>query len=122
MKATPSKGKYTDKHIEQLAKNFVHLLRRIEFLEEGFICMANDFTALSAAIDRAVMLINEAVTILQNPQTNNNDQSVIDALTIRLTGAADALAGAEAPVEPTPAPAPEEAPAGDTTATDAPAE
>lgn len=88
--------------------------------------MAEDFSALSAAVDRAVSLITEAVEILNNSQTDNNNQSVIDALTLRLQGAADALAGAEAPA-PTPAaepvvePVAEAAPA-DEAPSDAPAE
>ena len=70
--------------------------------------MAIDTDALSAQVDRVVELINEAITIITNPQTDNNSQSVVDALTIRLQGAADALSGAETPA---PAPAPEPAPA-----------
>lgn len=70
--------------------------------------MANDFTGLSAQIDRAVELINEAVSIITAPASDNNDQSVIDALTLRLQGAADALQGVEPAVaEPAPAAAPE---------------
>jgi cobalamin-dependent methionine synthase I len=89
---------------------FGKIFKRIRDLEEGFVVMAEDFTGLSAAVERAVSLINEAVTILKNPATDNNNQSVIDALTLRLTGAADALAGAE-PAAPAPVAAPVEAPA-----------
>lgn len=90
---------------------FGKIFKRIRDLEEGFVVMAEDFTGLSAAVERAVSLINEAVTILKNPATDNNNQSVIDALTLRLTGAADALAGAEPAAAPAPAAAPVEAPA-----------
>lgn len=75
--------------------------------------MAEDFTGLNAAVDKVVELINEAITILQNPQTDNNNQSVIDAITLRLNSAADALGAAE----PAPAPAPAPATADTSTAT-----
>jgi len=82
--------------------------------------MAENFDALSAQVDRAVSLINEAISIIGNPQTSNDNQAVIDALTLRLQGAADALSGAETPATPAPAAAPEVAPATtETTATDA---
>lgn len=96
---------------------FGKIFKRIRDLEEGFVVMAEDFSNLSAAVERAVSLINEAVTILKNPATDNNNQSVIDALTLRLTGAADALAGAEPAAAPAPAAAPVEAPATTDTAT-----
>lgn len=81
--------------------------------------MAEDFTKLSAQVDRAVSLINEAITILQNPATSNDNQAVIDALTLRLQGAADALGAAEPAATPAPAAAPVDtttAPTADTTA------
>jgi len=82
-------------------------------LEEDMLRMAEDFTGLNAAVDKVVELINEAITILQNPQTDNNNQSVIDAITLRLNSAADALGAAE----PAPAPAPAPATADTSTAT-----
>lgn len=67
--------------------------------------MAEDFSKLSGQVDRAVGLIQEAITIIQNQQVDNNNQSTIDALTVRLQGAADSLSGA-VPAAPAPAPAP----------------
>lgn len=87
--------------------------------------MAEDFTGLNAAVDKVVGLINEAITILQNPQTDNNNQSVIDAITLRLNSAADALGAAEPAPAPVPAPATTDAAPADTStsaaSTDAPA-
>jgi hypothetical protein len=102
------------------------ILKRVQDTEEmvfelfkltlkGFERMANDFSGLNAAVEKVAELIAEAVTILTNPATDNNDQAVIDAITVRLNGAAAALAGAEtpaaapAPVEADPAPAEEAA-------------
>lgn len=65
--------------------------------------MVNDFASLSAAIDAVATEIAEAVALLQNPVVDNNDQATIDALTARLSAAADALKGAlpaEAPAAP----------------------
>lgn len=100
--------KESAQHIEFLAEHLLQLVHRVHRLEKEFIIMAEDFSALSGQIDRAVGLINDAVTILKNPTTDNNNQDVINALTIRLQGAADALAAVENPVVvSTPAPAPE---------------
>jgi predicted transcriptional regulator len=75
--------------------------------------LADDFSALSAAVDTLVNEVNEVVQLLQSGQ-NNNDQSVIDALTAKLTAAANGLAAAM--------PAPAVAPAAtDTSTTDTPA-
>lgn len=79
--------------------------------------MADNFDALTAAVNRVNDLVQEALTILQNPATNNNDQSVIDALTVRLTSIGDALSAAvPAPTTPATAPA-ATAPATDASAT-----
>lgn len=91
-------------HLEALADAIYFLA--LSFME-GITIMSNDFTALSAAIDNVTAEIAAAVAILSNPAVDNNDQSVIDALTAKLTGAASTLGGAlpaaPAPVE-TPAP------------------
>lgn len=90
--------------------------------------MAENFDNLSAMVDRCVSLITDAITIITNPATDNNNQDVIDALTLRLQGAADALAAVEpvvapAPVKEEPAapvsdPAPEETPVEDAPVSD----
>jgi hypothetical protein len=65
--------------------------------------LANDFTAMIAAIDTVTSEIDVVIGILQNPNVNNNDQTQIDALTARLSAVGNALAAAlPAPAEPAP--------------------
>lgn len=56
--------------------------------------MANNFAALSAAIDAVVAGIQEVRDAIANPAVDKNDQTVIDGLTARLTDAAAALSAA----------------------------
>lgn len=58
--------------------------------------MANNFAALSAAIDAVVAGIQEVRDAIANPAVDKNDQTVIDGLTARLTDAAAALTAATA--------------------------
>jgi uncharacterized protein Yka (UPF0111/DUF47 family) len=69
--------------------------------KKGFEQMADDFSALEAAVAEAVAVMNAAVALLSNPATN---QAEIDNLTASLKAAADALGAAE------PAPAPSDTP------------
>jgi cell division GTPase FtsZ len=65
-------------------------------LSKGFNDMANNFAALSAAIDAVVAGIQEVAAAIANPAVDNNDQTVIDGFTAKLTAAADALKAATA--------------------------
>lgn len=53
--------------------------------------MAMNFEKLTAAVDRISSEVTEVVDIIKNPRVDNNDQAVIDDITSRLEGAADAL-------------------------------
>jgi hypothetical protein len=70
------------------------LERRFETLERILIIMAEDFSKLTAAVDTVVTEITAVVQELQNPATDNNNQSTIDSLTSRLETAAASLASA----------------------------
>lgn len=65
-------------------------------LKKGFENMANDFSGLSSALDAVVAGIQEVAAAIANPAVDNNDQTVIDGLTAKLTAAADALKAATA--------------------------
>lgn len=89
--------------IEAIELNSLTLLK-------GFKLMANNFEGLSAAIDAVVVGIQEVAAAIANPAVDNNDQTVIDGLTAKLTAAAaaltDATAAENAEDAGTPAPAP----------------
>ena len=64
-------------------------------VREGFLRMANDFSAAMAALDAVEQAIRDVAAAIANPATNLNDQPTIDGITSRLTAAADALAAAK---------------------------
>lgn len=86
---------------EFLSRIFGEAFQRIETLEKGFLVMADNFDALSAAVDTVVNEIQEVIQLIQSG-ANNNEQPMIDSLTAKLQGAANVLSG----VLPAPAPAP----------------
>lgn len=65
-------------------------------MKKGFQDMANDFSGLNSALDAVVAGIQEVAAAIANPAVDNNDQTVIDGLTAKLTAAADALKAATA--------------------------
>jgi hypothetical protein len=92
LKATRSK----DKQLDFLFKCVKDLYQRVTLLEKGFIVMANDFSALDAALAGVEQAIRDVAAAIANPAVDNNDQATIDAITARLGAAADALAAAKA--------------------------
>lgn len=62
---------------------------------KGILIMANDFGAALVALDAVEAGIREVAAAIANPATDLNDQPTIDALTARLTAAAEALAAAK---------------------------
>lgn len=91
MKAIHSK----DKQVEFLFRQVKSLTEDILLLQKGFLVMANDFSALDAALAGVEEAIREVAAAIANPAQDNNDQAVIDAITARLGAAADALAAAK---------------------------
>ena len=72
------------------------ILTHAKVTKEGFSRMANNFAALTAAVDAVAAEISAVAAAIANPAVDNNDQPTIDALTARLTAAADALKAATA--------------------------
>lgn len=56
--------------------------------------MANDFTALAAAIDLVANAVTEVAAAIRNPAVDNNDQGTIDTLAGRLEAIGAALSEA----------------------------
>jgi hypothetical protein len=70
------------------------ILTHAKVIKEGNIHMANNFSALTAAIDAVLGGIQEVAAAIANPAVDKNDQATIDALTAKLTTAAAALQSA----------------------------
>jgi hypothetical protein len=85
----------TERQIDQLHWCVTQLHERLQFLEEGFIIMANDFSGLNAALDAVAAGLAEVAAAIANPAADNNDQATIDAITARLGGFADQLSAAK---------------------------
>jgi hypothetical protein len=79
------------------------IIHRLNGLEKEMKRMADNFAAMTAAIDFVASEVDAIIQIIQNPNVNNNDQPQIDALTARLEGLGNALKAA-IPVAPEPAP------------------